>query len=458
MMELHARTPTHRAGSSAPDGAEDAPPGHAVSRSATSPPAGRSTSLERWLMRAVLDACGSPPISIVLWDGAVCCASTETLIGSLRIHDRAALCRMALRPIVGFGDGFSEGRIEVEGNLVDVLCAMSRAFTSVRRQGLVARMLNRKPHIRRPHTLAASRDSVHHHYDIGNSFYKHWLDKNLLYTCAYYSEPAMTLEEAQVAKMDHICRKIHLRSGDRVIEAGCGWGGFALHMAARYGAHVRAFNLSREQVVHAREWAALLGLASKVEFIEDDYRNVTGECDAFVSVGMLEHVGLENFPELGRVIDRVLTPVGRGLIHSIGRNAPAPLDPWIDRRIFPGAYPPALSEMMQLFEPARLSVLDVENLRMHYARTLEHWLERYERAEPQIVEMFDEKFYRSWRLYLAGSIAAFAVGSLQLFQVVFARQENNEIPTTRRDVYVDSPATANGAARTQVWSKYYGDL
>ena len=140
------------------------------------------------------------------------------------------------------------------------------------------------------------------------------------------------------------------------------------------------------------------------------------------------------------LIDDVLTPSGRGLIHTIGRNRPMPLDPWIDKRIFPGAYPPGLSEMMQIFEPWRLSVLDVENIRMHYVRTLEHWLERYERAMDQVVGMFDERFARMWRLYLAGSIAAFAVGSLQLFQVVFARETNNDVPWTRAYMYRDENA------------------
>jgi cyclopropane-fatty-acyl-phospholipid synthase len=150
---------------------------------------------------------------------------------------------------------------------------------------------------------------------------------------------------------------------------------------------------------------------------------------------MLEHVGRENFRELGRVIDRSLAPAGRGLIHSIGRNAPRPLDAWIARRIFPGAYPPAISEIMEIFEPWRLSVLDIENIRLHYARTLEHWLERFERAADRVAAMFDERFVRTWRLYLAGSIAAFLTGSLQLFQVVFARESNNEIPWTRAHLY-----------------------
>lgn len=461
-MELHARSPAQHAGAQHAGMPTVAPPGEASRRSGnlsvTAPSPRPSTSLERWVMRAVLEACGDPPISVIFWDGATVCTSAGPLVGALRIHDRGALRKMAFQPIVGFGDGFAEGRIEVEGDLVAVLRAMSQAIYTVRPNGLLAKLLNRRPHNRRTHTIAASRDSVHHHYDIGNSFYKLWLDENLLYTCAYYSQPDMTLEQAQFAKMDHICRKIRLRPGDRVIEAGCGWGGFALHMASRFGATVRAFNLSHEQVTYAREWARSRGLDSKVEFVEDDYRNVTGEYDAFVSVGMLEHVGVENYPELGRVIDRALTPAGRGLIHTIGRNAPAPLDPWIDKRIFPGAYPPALSEMMRIFEPWRLSVLDVENIRLHYSHTLEQWLERYERAEDEIVRLFDEKFYRTWRLYLAGSIAAFDVGSLQLFQVVFARERNNEIPATRREVYVDPPPFLNGTARSVPGANHHGDL
>ena len=178
------------------------------------------------------------------------------------------------------------------------------------------------------------------------------------------------------------------------------------------------------------------GLQNRVEFIEDDYRNITGRYDVFASIGMLEHVSPENYPELGRVARRSLTADGRGLIHSIGRNRPEPLHPWIERRIFPGAYPPSLGEMMGIFEPWNLSVLDVENLRLHYALTLRHWLERYEAALDKVRAMsFDENFVRMWRLYLAGSIAAFETGVMQLFQVLFTTHENNRIPLTREFMY-----------------------
>ena len=257
----------------------------------------------------------------------------------------------------------------------------------------------------------------------------------MAYTCAYYPIAQATLEQAQAAKMEHVCRKLRLSAADTVVEAGCGWGSLALHMARRHGAKVRAFNISKEQLDFARRRARNEGLEGRVEFVEDDYRNITGSYDVFVSVGMLEHVGREHYPELGRVARRSLTAEGRGLIHSIGRSQPGSLHPWIERRIFPGAYAPSLGEMMQIFEPANMSVLDVENIRLHYARTLRHWLERYERALEPVRAMFDESFVRMWRLYLAGSIAAFESGTLQLFQVLFARQANNAIPLTREFMY-----------------------
>src|SRR4030095_2282029 len=195
-----------------------------------------------------------------------------------------------------------------------------------------------------------------------NDFYGLWLDRELVYTCAYFPTPEASLEEAQVAKMEHVARTRRLRRGERVLEAGCGWGALALHLARRHGVRVRACNVSAEQVAWARERAQREGLAERVEFVEDDYRMLTGRYDAFVSVGMLEHVGPEHYADLRRVIDRTLASHGRGLLHSIGRNRPIEFGPFVARRIFPGAYPPTLREMVGLLEPADLSVLDVENL------------------------------------------------------------------------------------------------
>jgi cyclopropane-fatty-acyl-phospholipid synthase len=288
-------------------------------------------------------------------------------------------------------------------------------------------------------TLQGSQQNIHHHYDIGNDFYSLWLGETMAYTCAYFPTQETGLDGAQHAKMDHVCRKLRLRAGETVAEAGCGWGGLALHMARHYGVKVRAFNISKEQVAFARERAKAEKLDGLIEYVQDDYRNIRGSYDAFVSVGMLEHVGVENYPELGRVIHGCLAANGRGLIHSIGRNRAKPMHPWIERRIFPGGEPPSLRQMMDIFEENRFSVLDVENLRLHYARTLDHWWRLFEAARGRVAEMFDEKFVRMWRVYLLGSKATFSVGDLQLFQVLFAPGRNNQIAWTRDHMYHACP-------------------
>jgi cyclopropane-fatty-acyl-phospholipid synthase len=397
---------------------------------------GQAGMLSRWLGQKLLAVSGNPRVRIRLWDNTeLRVENGPTPIATMRVHTRPALWRLALRPDLFFGEGYMSGEIEVDGDLVAFLEEIYRAgdFDST---GTLRDWARRLLADRRTNSLMGSRNNIHHHYDIGNEFYRLWLDTAAMqYTCAYFPHAQATLEEAQVAKLDHVCRKLQLRAGQTVIEAGCGWGGLARHMAREYGVTVKAYNISQEQVRYARERAAAEGLADRVEYVEDDYRNISGQCDAFVSVGMLEHVGPEHYVELGRVIDRVLSPRGRGLIHSIGRNRAAPMNAWIERRIFPGAHPPAMREMMDIFEEHQFSILDVENLRLHYAETLRHWLDRYEHQLDKVEAMFDAPFIRAWRLYLCGSIAAFTTGELQLFQVVFARHANNEIPLTREHLY-----------------------
>ena len=394
---------------------------------------GDARSTDRWLLKRMSSFLGDPPIEFAVRGGARVRA-TSAPIGRVTFASRAMLVSILADPWLRIGDAYSDGSLTVDGDLVAVLEAVYRASTMGDKPSWLRRAAD-LTHRSRANTLRGSRDNIHHHYDIGNEFYSLWLGDTMAYTCAYYPTPTATLDDAQTAKMHHVCRKVRLKAGESVVEAGCGWGTLALHMARHYGVRVRAFNISHQQIAYARERAAREGLAGQVEYVEDDYRNISGHYDAFVSVGMLEHVGVKNYPTLGRIARRCLGSNGRGLIHSIGRNHPARLQPWIEKRIFPGAYPPALSEMSQIFEPWDLSVLDVENLRLHYAQTLRHWLELYEAAGQRVRAMFDEKFVRMWRLYLAGSVAAFSTGTLQLFQVVFATADNNDLPWTRAHLY-----------------------
>jgi cyclopropane-fatty-acyl-phospholipid synthase len=421
---------------------EAAPSPH---RAAIAPARGGSVyALDRWLVRRALKQLGNPPVGVVLWDGEEITTAPEVPEAHVRIHDRRTLIKLLLDTDLAFGDAYTDGRVEVFGDLTAFIELVYQAEPPAVSTGFLKRLLTGQFSRPRRNSLSGSRRNIHHHYDLSNDFYRLWLDEQMVYTCAYFPTPLATLEQAQFAKMDHVCRKVRLRPGQTVVEAGCGWGALARHMARHFGATVRAFNISHEQIVYARERAKAEGLDRLVEFVEDDYRAISGTCDAFVSVGMLEHVGRDHYPDLGRVIRRCLKPAGVGLIHSIGRNRRSATNSWLEQRIFPGAYIPSLSEIMNVVEPAGFSVLDVENLRLHYAETLRHWLRRFEQAADRIAAQFDPNFVRAWRLYLASSAAAFTTGHMQLFQVVFAPGRNNQIPWTRGHVYSGAHGLSNG--------------
>lgn len=397
----------------------------------------KSSWIDRKFISKMLATMGNPPFKVVLWDGTEIKNFEQEPVATIVFNNGAVIRKMMFNHAIEFGDGYSCGDIEIRGDLVEFLVELYTAAKRMKKHHSIfssmTQLLSSKA---RSNSLTQSKSNIHHHYDLGNEFYRLWLDEEMQYTCAYFPEPDMTIEQAQAAKMEHICRKLQLKPGQTVVEAGCGWGGLAVYMAKNYGVKVRSYNISHQQIAFAVERAKKLGLNEQVEYVEDDYRNIKGEYDVFVSVGMLEHVGKQHYSILGAVADRCLKPGGRALVHSIGRNIPEPMNEWIEKRIFPGAYPPTIREMMDIVEPYNFSVLDIENLRLHYAETLEHWLQRFNANESVVTEMFDENFVLAWRLYLAGSKAAFLESSLQLFQMVFARGNDNSVPWSRIHQYV----------------------
>ena len=405
-----------------------------------------TSGIDQKLLAVLRLLLGPMPIAFVLRDAKNLPETGGPLISTVRIPERSTLLSMALDPEVGFGDAYSAGRVEVDGDLVRT---MESAYQSSRTHPWLWRLRSKWLTWSQANTRRGSARNIHHHYDLSNDFYRLWLDERMLYTCAYFPTPEASLEAAQEAKLEMVCRKLRLRPGETVVEVGCGWGALAIYMAQHYGVRVKAYNISNEQIAYAREWAKREGVTDSVEFIEDDYRTVNQKFDVFCSVGMLEHVGLQNYHELGNVIHRVIGDTGRGFLHFIGRNRAAPLNVWIRKRIFPGGYAPTVRESMEALEPQSFSVLDIENLRLHYAKTLEHWLARFESVFDTVVREKGMEFARMWRLYLAGSVAAFSTGKLQLFQILFAGCHSQFAPLTREDLYTPFDEETSD----QVWTR-----
>ena len=370
-----------------------------------------------------------PAVTVVLPNGKELGDTSAASIGRIRIRELKPLLAMLWSRDLAVGDCYASGAIEIDGDLLAILDAVHSKLPSWSRWRALR---SRLPRVTAPKIeVSSARRNASLHYEADTAFYKLWLDESMTYTCAYFEDEHSTLANAQLAKLDHVCRKLLLKPGERVVEAGSGWGGLAIHMARNYGVSVDCYNVSAQQNHAAKEMAADAGVADQIQFFTRDYRAIDGTYDAFVSVGMLEHVGARHYRELGNIIRRAIGTTGRGLIHTIGRDLPLPTNRWIATRIFPDGYAPSLAEALQVFEPNALSVLDVENLRLHYARTLKLWLENLRAAEDSIMEENGAEFFRRWELYLASACAGFRNGWLQLFQLTFAASQCNALPMTR---------------------------
>jgi cyclopropane-fatty-acyl-phospholipid synthase len=283
-----------------------------------------------------------------------------------------------------------------------------------------------------PNNLKRARKNVAHHYDLKDELYELFLDSDKQYSCAYFADPGNSLEQAQADKKAHIAAKLALEPGQRVLDIGCGWGGMALYLHQVAGVDVLGVTLSEHQVKIARERAAAAGVSDHVKFELRDYRLLDETFDRIVSVGMFEHVGGKHYDEFFAKCRELMKPDGVMLLHTIGKlgEPSSSPDPFTDKWIFPGYHLPALSEMTSSSEKVRLIASDVENLRLHYALTLRHWLDRATKARAKIEAMYDERFFRMWEFYLAGGIVMFESGAACNFQVQYVR-DRRAIPITR---------------------------
>jgi cyclopropane-fatty-acyl-phospholipid synthase len=361
---------------------------------------------------------------------------------AVRFTDTRVGRDIVLDPRLGAGEAYMNGRIVMErGGIIDLVGLVQANNRWEKRGKLLAPSLSRKVvgHLAfLTHSFnkaSSAKRNVAHHYDIGNDLYRLMLDADhMQYSCAYWPRDDMTLEQAQEAKLAHIAAKLAIKPGQTVLDIGCGWGGMAIYLARKYGVEVHGITLSEEQIALAKERAEAAGVADKTRFELIDYRELTARgtvYDRIVSVGMFEHVGTPQYETFFRTCANLLTDDGVMLLHTIGRmGKPSRTDAFTDKYIFPGGYIPALSEAITASEKMRLIATDVETLRLHYAKTLREWYKRCLEHRDEIVAMFDERFFRMWTFYLAGSAAAFENGGMCNYQIQYARSRH-ALPLTR---------------------------
>src|ERR1700730_13590035 len=354
---------------------------------------------------------------------------------TIRLHDASLHWKLAVRPRLYFGEAFMDGKLTIEeGSLYDLIELLAVNLEAMP-AGLAAGLLNgsvtlfRRIHQYNP--LPRARQNVAHHYDLSDQFYELFLDRDRQYSCGYFHDGGEDLDAAQLDNKRHIAAKLLIRPGQRVLDIGSGWGGLALYLAGECGADVTGLTLSQEQLKVAQRRAAAAGLSDRVRFHLRDYREETGQYDRIVSVGMFEHVGVNQYGAFFGKLNELLTPDGVALLHSIGRmDGPGATNPWLRKYIFPGGYCPALSEVVPVVEQKRLWITDIEILRLHYAETLRAWRERFEQNRERIKALYDERFCRMWETYLVGSELSFRNEGMLVFQMQMGKTVD-AVPLTR---------------------------
>jgi len=370
---------------------------------------------------------------------------------TIRFADAAAEREFLRDPDLKLGELYMDKRLIVEdGSIYDVIHILVDNLARFRPPALfraVERLRFATRRLRQRNFAKRARQNVAHHYDLDSRLYRLFLDHDMQYSCAYFADDEMSLEMAQRAKKRHICAKLAVEPGQRVLDIGCGWGGMGLYLAETAGAgQVHGITLSQEQIKIATQRASASPAGGKIQFSLSDYRDIDERFDRIVSIGMFEHVGIAFYDTYFAKCAGLMTDGGVMLLHSIGcSDEPGFVTPWLDKYIFPGGYIPSLSEIIPAIERAGLVVADVEILEMHYAETLRHWRQRFDAHRQEAAALYDERFCRMWEFYLAAAEVAFRCENLVVFQILLTKRAG-VLPRTRTFM---AERTAALAAREQ---------
>ena len=374
----------------------------------------------------------SDPCQVEFWDGDINQFGEGDTKFRIILREPIPKSEIIGDSSVAFGEAYMQDKLEIVGSVRDVIESLYKSQDSFLNQNPVYLKLMKFI----SNGVRKSKQNVQYHYDIGNDFYRLWLDESLTYSCAYFKSPEETLVQAQKNKVDHILRKLNLQEGQRMLDIGCGWGELILAAAQKYHVKALGITLSQEQYEHVSNRIEQEHLKDWVDVQLLDYREIKDQVfDRVVSVGMLEHVGKEHLGEYFATVQKLLVDGGISLLHTITGRDEKGSNSWINKYIFPGGYIPMVSELIRQMESDDFYLLDVESLRNHYTRTLEHWALNFEQALPKIRESKDESFIRMWRLYLQSSAASFNCGNIDLHQFLFSKGPNNHLPWTRDYIY-----------------------
>lgn len=385
--------------------------------------------VEKDILHNILKNLNKGGIKVTYWDGDTQTYGCEEPYSHVTIRSPRVARALLKNVSLGFGESYSNGLLKIDGDLsgpARFARENSDRFSFIPNFIKTAR-LNKN-------TRGSQRGYIAHHYDLGNDFYKMWLDKSMTYSCAYYKKASDTLEAAQKQKIEYLLKKLRLSKGQSLLDIGSGWGDLLITAAKDYGATGLGVTLSEEQLKHSKEAAKKTGVDDRVDFELANFQDLPARgltFDRIVSVGMFEHVGRGNHHHYYKAINDMLAPDGLSVLHTITQQTEKPTDSWIDKYIFPGGYIPSSREIFWALPEYGFRITDYENLRIHYAMTLDEWQNRYRTHRKKVLEMFDEDFYRMWDFWLACSAAAFRFGNLDLSQFVFTKGIQNSLPLTR---------------------------